>query len=49
MDLDWFYDILELNLKNPWTNLLHSEWLYYNQAEMQLEKYENLPQWSSSS
>ena len=29
-------------MKNSWTNLLGSNLFYYNQAEMLLEKYENL-------
>ena len=39
LDLDWFYDILGLDLKNTWTNVLDSDWFYYNQAGMLLEKY----------
>ena len=42
LDLDWFYDILGLDLKNTWTSVLDSDWFYYNQAGMLLEKYENL-------
>ena len=42
LDLDWFYNILDLYLKNSWTNLLDSGWFYYNQTGMQLEKSENL-------
>ena len=34
--------MLELDLKNSWTNLLGSNLFYHNQAEMLLEKYENL-------
>ena len=29
-------------MKNSWTNLMGSNLFYYNQAEMLLEKYENL-------
>ena len=29
-------------MKNSWTNLLGSNLFYHNQAEMLLEKYENL-------
>ena len=29
-------------MKNSWTNILGSNLFYYNQAEMLLEKYENL-------
>ena len=42
LDLNWFYDILDLDLKNPWINLLNSDSFYYNQAGMLLEKYESL-------
>ena len=42
LDLNWFYDILDLDLKNPWINLLNSDSFYYNQAGMLLEKYERL-------
>ena len=34
--------MVELDLKNTWTNLLDSDWFWYNQAGMLLEKYENL-------
>ena len=43
---DWFYDVLDLDLKNTWTNLLDSDRFYYNQPGMVLENYENLCQWS---
>ena len=43
---DWFYDVLDLDLKNTWTNLLDSDRFYYNQPGMVLENYENLFQWS---
>ena len=43
---DWFYDMLDLDLKNTWTNLLDSDRFYYNQPGMVLENYENLFQWS---
>ena len=42
MDLNWFYDILDLELKNTWINLLDSDLFYHNQREMLLEKCENL-------
>ena len=42
LDLDWFYDILDLDLKKTWTNLLESDWFYYNRAGMLLEKSEDL-------
>ena len=42
MDLDWFYDISNLGLKNTWTNVLDSDWFYYNQAGILQEKLENL-------
>ena len=42
LDLDWFYDILDLDLKKTWTNLLESDWFYYNHAGMLLEKSEDL-------
>ena len=29
-------------IENTWTNLLDSDWFYCNQAEMLLEKYENV-------
>ena len=41
-DWDWFYDILEVGLKKTWTNSLDSDWFYYNQAGILLEKSENL-------
>ena len=34
--------ILDLDLKNTWTDLLDADWYYYNQAGILLEKYENL-------
>ena len=34
--------MLDLDLKNTWTNLLDSDCFYYNQVGMMLEKYENL-------
>ena len=43
---DWFYDVLDLDLKNTSTNLLDSDRFYYNQPGMVLENYENLFQWS---
>ena len=42
LDLDWFYDMLKLKSKTTWTNLLDSDWFYYNQAGMLLKKSENL-------
>ena len=39
LDLDCFFDILGLDLKEIWTNLLDSDWFYYNQAGMLLKKY----------
>ena len=41
LDLNWFYDILYLGLKSAETNLLESDWFYYNQGRMLLEKSEN--------
>ena len=43
-----FIDILELDLKNTWTNLLDSDLLYYNQEGMLLEKSEYLLELSVS-
>ena len=40
------FDVLDLDLKNTWTNLLDSDRFYYNQPGMVLENYENLFQWS---
>ena len=34
--------MLDLDLKNTWTNLQNLDLFYYSQAEMLLEKYENL-------
>ena len=31
-----------MDLKSTWTNLLNSDLFYYKQANMLLEKYENL-------
>ena len=33
--------LLDLDLKNTWTNLWESDWFYYKQAIMPLEKYES--------
>ena len=41
MDLDWFYDILDLDLIGIWTNLLDPV-LFYNRAVMLLEKSQKL-------
>ena len=41
LDLNGFYDILDLDLKNNWTNILDSDLVYYNQAGMLLEKCES--------
>ena len=41
MDLDWFCDILALDLKGIWTNLLDSV-LFYDRAGMLLEKSQKL-------
>ena len=38
LNLDWFYDTMDLGLKNIWTNLLDSDWFYYNQTRMLLVK-----------
>ena len=46
LDLNWFYDILDLNLKNSRTKLLNSDLFYYNHAEMPLEKFEILLEFS---
>ena len=43
-----FIDILELDLKNTWTNLLDSDLFYYNQEGMLLEKSEYLLELSVS-
>ena len=40
--LDWFYDLLDLDLKNTWTNSHDSDWFNYNQAGMLLGKCKNL-------
>ena len=37
LDLNGFYDILDLDFKNTWTNILDSDLVYYNQAGMLLE------------
>ena len=37
-----FYDIFDWDLKNTWTNLMDTDWFYYNQAGLLLEKYEKL-------
>ena len=42
MNLDWFYDTLDLGLKHACTKLLDSDWFDYNQAGMVLGKSENL-------
>ena len=42
LNLDWFYDIMDLDLKNTWTNLLDSDWFCYKHTRMLLENYENL-------
>ena len=42
MNLDWFYDILDLALQHACTKLLDSDWFDYNQAGMVLGKSENL-------
>ena len=34
--------MLDLDMKNIWTNLLYSDWFYYNEAGMLLEKSKNL-------
>ena len=34
--------MLDLDVKNIWTNLLYSDWFYYNEAGMLLEKCKNL-------
>ena len=34
--------MLDLDSKSYLINLLDSDWFYYNQAGMMLEKYENL-------
>ena len=41
IDLKGFSGILDLDLKNTWTNLLDSDLFYYNQAGMLLEKNES--------
>ena len=41
LDLNWFYNILHLDLKNTLSNLLDSDLFHYNQAGMLLES-ENL-------
>ena len=46
LDLNWFYDILDLDLKNSRTKLLDSDLFYYNRAEMPLEKFEILLEFS---
>ena len=46
LDLNWFYDILDLDLKNSRTKLLNSDLFYYNHAEMPLEKFEILLEFS---
>ena len=46
LDLNWFYDILDLDLKNSRTKLLNSDLFYYNRAEMPLEKFEILLEFS---
>ena len=33
---------MDLGLKNAWTNILDSDWFYYNQTGILLEKSENL-------
>ena len=38
LELDWFCDILNLDLKNTWSNLLDSDLFHYNQAGMLLKK-----------
>ena len=38
----WFYGILDLDLKNTWTNFHGSDSFNYNQAGMLLERCENL-------
>ena len=42
LDLDWFYVILDLDLKYTWTDLLDSDWFYYKQRGKMSEKYESL-------
>ena len=42
LELDWFCDKLNLDLKNTWCNLLDSDLFYYNQAGMLLKKSRNL-------
>ena len=42
LNLNWFYDILDLDLKNSETNLMNSDLNCYNQVEMLLEKYKKL-------
>ena len=42
LNLNWIYDILDLDLKNNETNLMNSDLNCYNQVEMLLEKYKKL-------
>ena len=44
LDCDWHYDMLDLDLKSTWNNLLDSDRFYINEAGMLLEKYENFLQ-----
>ena len=42
LELDWFCDILNLDLENTCSNLLDSDLFYYNQPGMLLKKSRNL-------